>query len=109
VAESGRGWVVTLGALSVFLVAAAASAVLALTSITERLNRGFSFSGESDPKFAEYIQLSTLYQVMTMLGPVLGIAAGLAVVALLFVLARRWDARENHRVTVGDYPFVESA
>ena len=63
-----------------------------------RLNQGVSFTGEDDPVYVEWIRLQTLSQVLTMLGPFLGIAAGLSVVALLFVLSRRWDARFAYRV-----------
>ena len=92
-AESGQGWVLALGTLSALLVAAATSAVLFMGSIMPRLNQGISFTGENDPARAEWIRLQTLSQVLTMLGPFLTIAAGLSVVALLFVLARRWDAK----------------
>ena len=61
-----------------------------------------SYSSESDPAFVEYVRLSVIAQTLNVIGAPLGIAAGLSIVALLFVLARRWDARAR------DYRLVES-
>ena len=102
-ARSGRGWVVTLGSLCALLLVATATAALFAASAVRKLTQGMSFTGEDDPAYVEWIRLQVTSQVLTMLGPVAATGAGLSFVALLFVLARRWDAREQLRLTVGDY------
>ena len=98
-----RGWTLVLGSLSALLLAAATVTVLLSASIAEGLNEGVSYSSESDPAFIAYRQLSVLSQVLNVVGAPLGIAAGLSIVAFLFVLAQRWDARARvYRLVVSE-------
>jgi hypothetical protein len=77
----------------VALVVGATAAIAVAISLTTDLSRGISYTREDDPAVLEWVRLQGISQMLTIVGPPLGIAAGLAVVALLLVLARRWDAR----------------
>lgn len=97
-----RGWTLVLGSLSALLVAAATAGVLLSASIATQFSEGMGYSSESDPAYAETIRLSVFAQVLNVVGAPVGIAAGLSIMALLFVLTRRWDARAR------DYRLVDS-
>ncbi len=87
-----------LGSLCAILLAAATGAVLTVASMTRRISQGATFTSEDDPARLEWIRLQIVSQTLITVGPFLAVAAGLAIVALLFVLARRWDARFAYRV-----------
>ena len=91
-----RAWALALGALSAILLGAAIAAVTIVASLTEEVSGGVSYTGADDPVFIEWVRLQSIMGVLSLVGPPLAIAAGLSVAMLLFVLARRWDARFSH-------------
>jgi len=93
-------WVIALGILSALL----AASVLASISLQQEgyrlLSTGFSGSSGSE-EMLEYGRISAWYMLLNQVTPVLIVAAGLGVVALLVVLSRRWTALEELRVRQG--------
>jgi putative flippase GtrA len=93
----GRGWLLALASIGVLSAAGAVAAIVTVMTVSTVLNAGFTYQGPDDPSYAEYARLQVLSALMSMIAMPLAVAAGLSIVALLVVLARRWDARFAYR------------
>lgn len=90
-------WVVALGSLTTLLAASVPVAFWIQQEGFRQLSAGVS-GDPGSPALLAYGRLSAGFQLLSQATPVLILATGFGVVALLVVLSHRWTAREGLRV-----------
>ena len=90
-------WAAALAVLAAILGVGVVAVVSFQRGALERLNEGFVGVIDTEAQ-VEYSRLSSTYYLAMQTAPVLVFTTGIAVVALIIVLSRRWSRREELHV-----------